>query len=175
MFIASVVPLSHLILWCPLLLHPHSFPASGTFTISRFFTSDDQNTAASASVFPMSIQGWLLYDWLVWSPCYPRDPRESSPALLSKGIDSLASAFFMVLLSQLYVTTGKTTALTLQTFVSRVMSPIFKTLSRFAIPFLPRSNCLLISWLQSPTTVISEPKKRKHVTASTFALLFVMK
>ena len=67
----------------------------------------------------------------------------------------------MVQLSQLYVTTGKTIALTIWTFVGKVMSLLFNTLSRFVIAFLPRSNRLLISWLQSQSTVILEPKKRK--------------
>ena len=71
------------------------------------------------------------------------------------------SAFFTVQLSQLYVTTGKTIALTIQTFVWRVMSLLFNTLSRFVIAFLLGSNRLLISWLQSPSAVILEPKKRK--------------
>ena len=78
------------------------------------------------------------------------------------------SAFFPVQLSRPYVTTGKTIALTIRTFVSSVMSLLFNTLSRFVIAFLPRSNHLLISWLQSPSTVILEPKKRKSVTTSTF-------
>ena len=70
------------------------------------------------------------------------------------------SAFFMVQLSQPYMTTGKTIALTIQTFIGKVMSLLFNTLSRFVIVFLLRSNCLLISWLQSPSAVILEPKKR---------------
>ena len=70
-------------------------------------------------------------------------------------------AFFMVQLSHLYMTTGKTIALTIQTFVSQVMSLFFNMLSRFVIAFLPRRKCLLISWLQSPSTVILEPKKIK--------------
>ena len=74
----------------------------------------------------------------------------------------------MVQLSQLYVTTGKTIALTIQTFVSRVVSALFSTLSRLVIAFLPRSNCLLISWLQSLSAVILESKKRKSVTTSNF-------
>ena len=86
----------------------------------------------------------------------------------SKASVPWGSAFFTVQLSQLYMTTGKTIALTIRTFVHRVMSPLFNTLSRFVIAFLPRSNCLLISWLQSPSTVILEPKKRKSVTTSTF-------
>ena len=79
------------------------------------------------------------------------------------------SAFFMVQLSQPYVTSEKTIALIIWTFVGKVMSLLFNTLSRFVIAFLPRSKCLLISWLQSPSTVILEPKKRKSVTASTFS------
>ena len=74
------------------------------------------------------------------------------------------SARFTVQLSQQYMTTGKIIALTMQTFVGRVTSLLFNTLSRFVITFLPRSNCLLISSLLSPSAVILEPKKRKSVT-----------
>ena len=76
------------------------------------------------------------------------------------------SAFVMVQLSHPYMTTGKTTAFTRQTFVDKVMS-VFNMLSRFVIAFLPRSKCFLISWLQSLSTVILEPKKIKSVTVST--------
>ena len=69
------------------------------------------------------------------------------------------SAFFMVQLSHLHMTTGKTIALIIWTFAGKIMSLLFNTLSRFAIDFLPRSNCLLISWLQSPSTLILELKK----------------
>ena len=69
------------------------------------------------------------------------------------------SAFFIVQLSHPYMTTGKTIALTRQTFVGRVMSLLFNMLSRLVITFLPRSKHLLIPWLQSPSAVISEPKK----------------
>ena len=72
----------------------------------------------------------------------------------------------MVQLSQLYMTTGKTIALTRQTFVSKVMSQLFNMLSRLVIAFLPRTKCLLISWLQSSSAVILEPKKIKSVTVS---------
>ena len=116
----------------------------------------------------MSIQGWfpLRLTGLI--------------SLLSKGLSGVfsstslkasilwCSAFLMVQLSQVHVTTGKTIALTIWTFVDRVMSLLFNTLSRFVIAFLPRSNHL-ISWLQSPSTVILEPKKRKSVTASSFS------
>ena len=74
----------------------------------------------------------------------------------------------MVQLSQLYMTTRKTIALTIWTFESSVMSLLYNTLSRFVTGFLPRSKGLLISWLQSPSTVILEAKKRKSVTTSTF-------
>ena len=74
----------------------------------------------------------------------------------------------MVRLSHPYVTTGKTTALTRWTFVSKVMSLLLNMLSRFVIAFFPRSKYLLISWLQSLSAVILEPKKRKSVTVSTF-------
>ena len=71
---------------------------------------------------------------------------------------------FMVQLSQSYMTTGKTIALTIQTFVDNVMSLLFNMLSRLVITFLPRSKCLLISWLQSPSTVFWEPPKIKSLT-----------
>ena len=76
------------------------------------------------------------------------------------------SAFFSVQLSYLYMTTGKTIALTRQTFVSKVMSLLFNMLSRLVIALLPRSKHLLISWLQSPSAVILESKKIKSVTVS---------
>ena len=77
------------------------------------------------------------------------------------------SAFFIVQLSHPYLTTGKTIALTRRTFVGKVMSLLFNMLSRLVITFLPRSNCLLILWLQSPSTVILEPPKIKSATVYT--------
>ena len=90
------------------------------------------------------------------------------------------SAFFMVQLSYLYMTTGKTIALTIRTAINKVMSLFFKILCSLryclgVIAFLPRSKCLSISWLQSLSAVILEPKKGKSVTASTFPLLYAMK
>ena len=79
----------------------------------------------------------------------------------------LRSAFFIVQLSHPYMTTGKAIALTRKTFVGKVMSLLFNMLSRLVITFLPRSKCLLISWLQSPSAVILEPKKVKSATVST--------
>ena len=75
----------------------------------------------------------------------------------------------MVQLSHLYITTGKTIALTKWTFVSKVMSVLFNTLSSFVIAFFPRSKDLLISWLQSLSTVVLELKKIKSVTVSSFS------
>ena len=80
------------------------------------------------------------------------------------------SPFFMVQFSHPYVTTGKTRALIIWTFVGKVTYLIFNMLSRFVIAFLPRSKYLLISWLQSTSTVLLEPKKIKSVTASTFSI-----
>ena len=77
------------------------------------------------------------------------------------------SAFFLVQLSHPYMTTGKTRALTRWTFVGKVMSLPFNMLFRLVIAFLPRSKCLLISWLQSPSAVILEPPKIKSATVST--------
>ena len=77
------------------------------------------------------------------------------------------SAFFMVQLSHPYMTTGKTIALTRQIFVGKVMSLLFNMLSSLVITFLPRSKFLLISWLQSPSAVILEPRKIKSATVST--------
>ena len=79
------------------------------------------------------------------------------------------SAFFMIQLSYPYMTTWKTRALIGWTFVGKVMSLLFNTLSQFVIVFLPRSKRLLISWLQSPSAVILEPMKIKSVTVSTFS------
>ena len=81
----------------------------------------------------------------------------------------------MVQLSHPYMTTGKAVALTIQIFVSKVLSLLFNMLSRFVIAFLPRSKCLLISWLKSLSMVILEPKKIKYATVSAFPHLFAMK
>ena len=85
------------------------------------------------------------------------------------------SAFFTVQLSHPYMTNGKTTALTRWTFVGKVMSLLLNILSRLVITFLPRSKRLLISWLQSPSAVILEPRKIKSDAVSTVSHLFPMK
>ena len=102
--------------------------------------------------------------WLVWSLFCPGDSHESFPTPQLEKINSLVfSLLYDPTHIHPYMTTVKTIALTIQTFVSKVMSLLFNMLSRFTIAFLPRKKHLLISWLQSPFTVILEPKKRKSV------------
>ena len=137
--------------------------------MSQLFVLGGQSigASASASVLPMNIQGWLplgLFDLLaVQGTLKSLLQHSSKPSVLG------CSAFFMVQLLHPNVTTGKTIDLTRWTFVRKVMSLLFNILSRFVIAFLPRSNHLLISWLQSPSTVILEPKKIKYVMVSTFS------
>ena len=121
-------------------------------------------TPASASVLSMNIQDWF--------PLGMTGLNLQSKGLLgnllqhhnSKASVLQCSAFFMVQLSHRHITAGKTTALTRWTFVSRVRPLLFNMLSRLVITFHPRSKCLLISWLQSPSAVILEPKKIKSIT-----------
>ena len=129
---------------------PQSFPASRT-SMSQLFASDDQNTgaSASASILPMSIQDWFPLRFTGLISLLLRDFQESFPAPQFEGINSLAFCLLYGLM-----TTGKTTVLTILDLFSAVMSLLFNTLSRFVTAFLPRSNHLLISWLQSPSAVI---------------------
>ena len=148
---------------------PPSFPASGTCQMSQLFTSDDQNTGPSASVLLTSIQCWFPLRLTTWI------------SLLSKGLSEVFSNttvwqhlfFALHLLYSPALTTicdhRKDRGLTIWTFVSRVMSLLFSTLSIYVMAFLPRSNHLLISWLQSPSAMILEPKKRKSITTFTFS------
>ena len=110
----------------------------------------------------------FFYNWLVWSPCSPRDSQDSPPAPQFASINSSVLSFLYIQLSHSYMTAGKTMALTISTFVGKVMSLLFNMLSRLVMAFLPRSKYLLISWLQSPSAMILEPKKIKFVTVSTF-------
>ena len=108
--------------------------------------------------FPLGLTGWIsLQSKGLYSLLQQHSSKES---ILQ------CSAFFMVLLSHPYTTTGKTIALTRQTFVDKVMSLLFNMLSTLVITFLPRSKHLFISWLQSPFAVILEPPKRKSATVS---------
>ena len=172
------MPSSHLILCCPLLLLPSIPP------IIRVFSNE--------STLHMR---WPKY----WSFSFSISPSKEHPGLISFRMDWLdllavqgtlkallqhhsskasilrCSAFFTVQLSHPYITTGKTIALTRQTFVGKVMSLLWNMLSRLVITFLPRSKHLLISWLQSPSAVILWPPKIKSDTVSIVSHLFPMK
>ena len=176
MSIELVMPSCHLILCRPLLLLPSVFPSIRVFSNeSALCIRWPKYWSFSFSISPSNADSGLIsfnqscslnQDWLVWSPCCPRDSQESSPA---PQLESISSSVLCVL--HPYVTTGKTIALTIWTFVGKVMSLPFKMLSRFVIAFLLRSKCLLVSWLQSPSAVILEPKKIKSVTLFTFSPL----
>ena len=173
MSIESVMLYNYLILCHPFLLLPSIFSSMRAFPMSQLFTLGAPNIGASAPASgpPMNIQGWL-----VGSPCSPRDSQESSPAPQFKSINSSAlSLSYGPTLTSIHDYWEKTTALTTQIFVSKMMSLFSNTLSGFVITFLLRSKCLLISWFQSVSAVILEPKKIKSVTASTFSLLFAIK
>ena len=152
-----VMPSNYLILCCPILL------LSSIFLSIRVFPNESAlrirwpniGVSASVSVLPMNTQDWSPLGWTGWiSLSSPRDAQESSPTPQFQSIILLCSAFFIVQLSHPYVTTGKTIALTRRTFVDKVTSLLFNMLSSLVITFLPRSKCLLISWLQSPFAVI---------------------
>ena len=149
---SSVVPFSSCL---------QSFPAWGSFPMSQFFASGGQSIGASAwaSVLPMNIQDWFPLGLTDWISLQSKGPQESSPTPQSKASILWHSAFFIVQLSQLNITTGKTIALTRWTFVGKVIFLYFNMLSRLVIAFLLRSKHLLISWWQSPSAVILEPKK----------------
>ena len=147
--------------------------------MSQLFASGGQSTGVSASAFSISSSnehpGLFSFrmDWLdllaVQGTLKGLLQHHSSKASILRH-----SAFFTVQLSHPYVTTGKTIALTRQTFVGKVMSLLFNMLSRLVITFLPRCKHLLISWLQSPSAVILEPKKIKTLFPL-FPHLFHMK
>ena len=105
--------------------------------------------------------------WTVWISLQSKGLSRVFSNTSSKASVLQHSAFFTVQLSHPYMTTGKAIALTRQTFVGEVISLLFNMLSRFVITFLPRSKHLLISWVQSPSAMILEPRKIKSVTVST--------
>jgi len=169
MSIESVMPSNHLILCCQLL------PAS-IFPTIRDFSNESalhirwpKYWSFSFNISPSNEHSGLIpfrMDWLDLLAV-----QGTLKSLLqhhsSKASNLWHSAFFIVQLSHPYITTGKTTALTRQIFVDKVMSLFFNMLSRLVITFLPRSKRLLISWLQSPSAVILEPPKIKSATVST--------
>ena len=161
MSIDSVVPSNNLIPCLPFSSCPQSFPASDSFPKSQFFASDGQNIGASASVLPVNILEGLISFRIDWFDLLAVQGTLKSllQHRVSKASILQCSAFFMVQLSYPYMTTGETIVLTRWTFVGKIMSLLFNMLSRLLIAFLPRSKHLLISWLQSPSTVILEPRK----------------
>ena len=148
----------------PFSFYLQSFPASESFPRSQFFTWGVQSirASASASVLPMNIQDWFPLGWIGLISLQSKGlSRFFSSTTFQKASILQLSAFFIVKLSHPYMTTGKTLALTIWTFVGKVMSLLCNMLSRFVIAFLPRSKSLLISWLQSPSAVILGPKEIK--------------
>ena len=142
---SSVIPFSS----CP-----QSFPGSGSFQMSQLFSSGGQSigVSASASILPMNTQDWSPLGWTGKS-CIQGTLKSLLQHHSSKASIPHCSAFSIVQLSHPYMTTGKTITLTRWTFVGKVMSLFLKMLSRLVISFLPRSKRLLISWLQSPSTI----------------------
>ena len=147
-----------------------SFPASESFQMSQFFTSGGQSIGVSTSAsneysglisFRM---GWLDLLAVQGTLKSLLQHHSSKTSILQHW------AFIIAQLSHPYMTTGKTIALTRQTLVGKVKSLLFNMLSRFVIAFLSRSKRLLISWLQSPSAVILEPRKIKSATVSTVSL-----
>ena len=131
----SVVPFSSCL---------QSFLASGSFQISQFFASGDQSigVSASASVLPMNIQDWFPLGWTDWISWLSKGTLQSVLQHHSSKASILwCSAVFIVQLSHPYMSTGKTIALTRQTFVGKVISLLFHMLSRLVITFLPRMKC----------------------------------
>ena len=143
--------------------HLQFFPASGSFQMSQLFASGGRSigTSASTSVLPMNIQDWFPLGWTGWISLQSKGVKSLFQHHSSKASTLQCSAFFIVQLSHPYMTTGKTIALTRWTFVGKVTSLLFNMLSRLVINFLPRSNRLLISWLQSLSAVILESPKNK--------------
>ena len=163
MSIELVMPSNHLILCHPLLL-PSILPSIRVFSSeSALRIRWPKYWSFSFSVSLSNEYSGLISFRIDWFDLL--SVQGSLKSLLqhysSKASILRHSAFFIVQLSHPYMTTGKTIALTIQTFICKVMSLLYNTLSRFVIAFLPRSKRLLILWLQSQATVILEPKKVK--------------
>ena len=164
------MPSNHLILCHPLLLLPSICPSIRVFSNeSTLRIRWPKYWSFSFNISPSNEYSGLIsfrMDWLdllaVQGILKSLLQHHSSKASIL-----WCSAFFIVQLSHPYMTTGKIKALTKQTFIGKVMSMLFNMLSRLVITFLPRSKHLLISWLQSPSAMILEPKKIKSLTVST--------
>ena len=147
---SSVVPFSS----CP-----QSLPASESFPMRQLSASGGQSTGVSAlaSFLPKNTQDWFPIGWTGWISLQSKGlSRVFSNTTVQKH-QFLVLSFLYSPTLHLYMTTGKTTALTRWTFVDKVMSLLLNMVSRLVISFLPRSKYLLISWLQSPSAVILEP------------------
>ena len=161
MSIESVMPSNHLILCHPLLLQPSIFSGIRVFSNESVLPiTRPKYWSVSFTISPFNEYSGLLsfrIDWFnllaVQGTLKSLLQHHSSKASIFQ-----CSAFFIVQLTYLYMTTGKNIALTRWTFVDKVMSLLFNMLSILVITFFPRSKCLLISWLQSPSAVILEPK-----------------
>ena len=160
------MPSNHLILCLSLLLLTSTFPSIRVFSNkSVLHIRRPKYWSFSFRISPSN-----EYLGLIWSPCSPRDSQESSPTPQFKSFNSSVLSFLYSPTLTSIMTTGKTISLTRQTFVGKVMCLLLNMLSRLVIAFdqqfWPRSNHLLISWHQSPSAVILEPKKIKSVTVS---------
>ena len=170
MSIESVIPSNHLILCRPLLLVPSIFPSMRVFSNESVLRIRwPKCWSFSFRISPSNEYSGLIsfrMDWLNLLAIHGTLKSLLQYHSLKASI-LRRSDFFIVQLSHPYMTTGKTIALTRQTFLGKVMSLLFNMLSSLVIAFLPRSKRLLISWLQSPSAVILESPKIKFVTVST--------
>ena len=172
------MPSRHLTLCRPLLLLPPAPPSIRVFSNeSTLRMRWPKYWSFSLSISPSNEHPGLVsfrMDWLdllvVQGTLKSLLQHHSSKASIL-----LCSDFFILQVSHLCITTGKTIALTRQTFCGKVMSLLFNMLSRLVIAFLPRSKRLIVSWLQSPPAVILEPRKIKSITLSIVPHLFAMK
>ena len=158
------MPSSHLSLCCPLLLPPSIFPSIKVFSKESVLSIRwPKYWSFSFSISPSNEYSGLISLWIDWFHLLAVQGTLKSLLQHHSSKTSVLqhSTFFTVQLSLPYMTTGKTIALTRQTFVGKVMSLLFNMLSRLVITFLTRSKGLLISWLQSPSAVILEPPKNK--------------
>ena len=160
MSIESVIPSNHLILYCPLVL-PSISPSSRVFSSESVIRIRwPKDWSFSFRVLPVTIQDWFPLGWTGWISLLSKGlSRVFSNTTVQKASILQCSTFFIVQLSHPYMTTGKTIALTRWTFVGKVMFLLFNMLSRLVLVFLPRSKCLLVLWLQSPSAVILKPPK----------------
>ena len=170
MSIESVMHSNHLIFCRSLLLLPSIFPSIRVFSNeSALHIRWPKYRSFSFNISPSNERPGLIFFRMDWLDLLA--VQETIKSLLRhhrpKGSILRCSAFFTVQLSHPYMTTGKTIALTRRTFAGKVISLLFIMLSRLVITFLPRSKCLLISWLQSPSAVILKPRKIKSVTVYT--------